>query len=158
MDIDVNYLHNEQTPCPCVDCHSVLHLLVTNTLLHPDIIFLGLQTAISQLNNQEINEHIATFNRLDCSQAKRIIAAKIIDLSISHCTNTEFNLDNKSTFVLQYYFDDTQIDLHFQDQYIHFSLKSKIIILPGQILSLYFNFVTNTQAVPELTTSLDEQN
>ena len=45
----------------------------------------------------------------------------------------------------------------FQDQYIHFSLKSRvIIILPGQILSLYFNFVTNTQAIPELTTNLDD--
>ena len=156
LDIDANYLRNEQTPCPCTDCHSVLHLLVTNTLLHPDLIFLGLQTAISNLNNQEINEHIETFNKLDCSQAKRIIAGKIIDLSISYCTNAEFNLDKKSTFILQYHFDNTQIDLYFKDQYIHFSLKSKIIILPGQILSLYFNFVTNTQAIPELTTNLDD--
>ena len=90
LDIDANYIRNEQTPCPCTDCHSVLHLLVTNTLLHPDLIFLGLQTAISNLNNQEINEHIETFNKLDCSQAKRIIAGKIIDLSIAHCTNAEF--------------------------------------------------------------------
>ena len=61
LDIDVNYLRNEQTPCPCVDCHSVLHLLVTNTLLHPDIISLGLQTAISHLNNKKNNEDNATF-------------------------------------------------------------------------------------------------
>ena len=57
---------------------------------------------------------------------------------------------------MQYHFDNTQIDKYFQDQYIHFSLKTKVIILPGQILSLYFNFVTNTQAIPELTTNLDD--
>ena len=85
-----------------------------------------METAISQLNHPEINVHIATFHQLTCSQAKRIVASKIIDLSISHCTNaTEFMLDNNSIFVLQYCFDDTKIELQFQDQYIHFILKNK---------------------------------
>ena len=44
----------------------------------------------------------------------------------------------------------------FSGQKILFSLKTKVIILPGQILSLNFNFVTNTQAIPKVTTTLDD--
>merc|ERR1711895_58931 len=55
-----------------------------------------------------------------------------------------------------YHFDNKKIDMCFQYQYIHFCLKTNVIILPGQILSLFFNFVTNTQAIPELTTNLND--
>ena len=61
LDIDANYLRHQQTPCPCVDCLGVLHLLVTNTLLHPDIIFLGMETAISQLYHPELMDILQHF-------------------------------------------------------------------------------------------------
>ena len=58
--------------------------------------------------------------------------------------------------MFQYCIDDTEIELQFQDQNVHFLLKNKTTIHPGQITSLYFNFVTNTQAVPDLSTNLDD--
>ena len=129
LEITAHYLRHHQTPCPCVDCQSVLHLLATNTLLHPDSIFLGMEKAILELKHPEINEHIATFHQLTCPQAKKIVASTIIDLSISHCTNaTEFILDNSSILVFQYCLDDSEIELQFQDQYVHFILKNKTTI------------------------------
>ena len=123
LDIDAHCIRNGLAPCPCTDCRSVLHLLVTNTILHPDLIFLDIQTAISHLDNQEINEHIETFHKLDCSQAKRIVAGKIIDLAIVHCANSNFT--QKPTFILQYHFDNEKIDLCFQDQKYPFQFKNK---------------------------------
>ena len=114
-----------------------------------------MEKAILELNPPEINEHIATFHQLTCPQAKKIVASKIIDLSISHCTNaTKFILDNSSILVFQYCLDDSEIELQFQDQYVHFILKNKTTIHPAQIVSIYFNYVTNTQAIPDLTTNL----
>ena len=108
------------------------------------MIFLDIQTAISHLDDPEIKDHIMTFHNLDCYKAKRIVAGKIIDLAIAHCANSNFTLDQTPTFILQYHFDNEKIDLCFQDQNIHFSLKTKVIIFPDQILSLHFQFVTNT--------------
>ena len=101
LEINAHYLRHFPTPCHCVECQSVLNIMVTNTLLHPDEIFLELQIP-------EVNDHIKTFHQLICPQAKKIIAAKIIDLSISHCTNAaEFTLNNSSLLVFQYCIDDT---------------------------------------------------
>ena len=57
--------------------------MVTNTLVHPDEIFLIIEKAMLELQILEVNDHIKRFHQLTCPQAKKIIAAKIIDLSFS---------------------------------------------------------------------------
>ena len=52
--------------------------------------------------------------------------------------------------------DDKDVHLQFEDQKVHFLLKNQLTLQPGQIKEFNLNFVTNIQAVPDLSSDLDE--
>ena len=65
-------------------------------------------------------------------------------------------LSNASLLTFQYNFDDTDIQIQFEDNKVHFLLRNQLTFQPGQIKTLRLNFVTNTQVVPQLSSNLDE--
>ena len=65
-------------------------------------------------------------------------------------------LSNASLLVFQYNFDDKDVLLQFEDQKVYCLLKNQLTLQPGQIKELNLNFVTNIQAVPDLSSDLDE--
>ena len=66
-------------------------------------------------------------------------------------------ITNASLLVFQYNFDTQDILLWFDDQKVHFLLQAKLTLQPGQIKELNLNFVTNIQAVPALSSDLQER-
>ena len=124
--------------------------MVSNTIVHLTQIFLTLESAISELQVPELVNQIKTFHQMKCKHAKNIVAAYILDLSIKHCTSaTQIQLSNASLLIFQYHFDDTDIQIQFDNKNIHFLLKHKLTFEPGQIKTLRLNCVTNTQVVLE---------
>ena len=116
-----------------------------------------LESAISKLQVPKLVNQIKTFHKMNCKHAKNVVAAYILDLSIKHCTNaSQMQLSNASLLIFQYHFDDTDIQIQFDNTSIHFLLKHKLTFEPGQIKTPRLNFVKNTQVVPEFLSNLDE--
>ena len=102
-------------------------------------------------------DHIKTFHQLKCKRAKNLVAGYILDCSIKYCTNAaEIQFSNGSLLVFQFSFDETDVQIQFEDNQVHFLLKNKLTFQPGEVKTLSVNFVTNTQVVPELSCKLDE--
>ena len=110
-----------------------------------------------ELKNQELDNKIANFHKAKCEEARDTLAAHIIDLAISICTNTSnLHFSDSSLLILQYSYDQTHLQIHFEGNQICFSLKHDITFQPGEVKTLQLNFITNSQILPELASDLDE--
>ena len=124
----------------------------TNTIIQPAELFLKVEKLISELQIPELIDHIKTFHQLKCKSAKNLVAAYILDFSIKYCTNAaEIQFSNGSLLVFQFSFDETDVQIQFEDNQVHFLLKNKLTFQPGEVKTLSVNFVTNTQVVPEVS-------
>ena len=104
-----------------------------------------------ELKNKELDNNITDFHKAKCEEARDTLAAHIIDLAISICTNTSnLHFSDSSLLILQYSYDQTHLQIHFEGNQICFSLKHDITFQPGEVKTLQLNFITNSQILPEL--------
>ena len=131
--------------------------MVSNTIIQPAALFLKVETAISELQVPELTDQIKNFHQLTCQQARNVVAAYILDSSIKYCTNaSEMQLSNASLLICQYNYDDTDVQIQFEDKRVHFFLKNKLTFKPGEVRTLHLHFLSNTQVVADISSDLDE--
>ena len=49
LDVTANYLCHSPVTCNCAECQETLHLMVSNTIVHPAQLFMTLEGAINEL-------------------------------------------------------------------------------------------------------------
>ena len=103
--------------------------------------------------------HINDIIKAQCATARATLSALVLDKTIAHCTKSEdLSLNNTSLYVLKYGqmpANTRQLDLHFDEANLHFVLRNEKEILPGGIVTLPLNFVTTSQVVPDISSTLD---
>ena len=96
-------------------------------------------------------------DRLDCPVARSTLSQIILDKAIKYCTSShDFWLDDSPLFVFKYNLGNPNLSIQFEKNQVKIYMNEQIHLLPGQIIEIQIGFVSDIQALPDMSSELPD--
>ena len=150
--IDTRYAVIQHELCEnCSDCPTLDQPDIKTSIYDPKRFLASIRPMIDIFEDQHFKTIFDCYDNLKCKNAKRLLAAQIIQDVINACTESVFTFDNEKMFVFSHFFQSEHCDLKIDKEKIVFSTTKPLQLEPAEILQLDFILHTKTTLSPTLT-------